>query len=105
MHSGPKLHKSSSVFRPESLDGADDEAGVMAAEAEAVGDGTAHALLAGPIRHVVEVALRVGLVEVDRRVNHPLPDGQGAGDEFHAAAGAEQMADHALGAADRELLR
>ena len=42
--------------------GADDQAAVVAAEAEAVGDGAADAHLAGRVGHVVEVAGRVGRV-------------------------------------------
>src|SRR5206468_2141150 len=44
---------------------ADQEAGVVAAEAEAVGHDAVDPGLSGDVGDVVEVALRVGLVEVD----------------------------------------
>ena len=45
----------------------EDERGVLAAEAEAVAHGDLHLDLAGLVRDVVEVALGVGVLEVDRR--------------------------------------
>ena len=52
---------------------------------------------------VVEVALGIGLVEIDRGRDQIAVDGQGRDDRFHAAAGAEQMAELALGGADGQL--
>jgi hypothetical protein len=48
-------------------EGADNQRGVLAAEAEAVAQGVANMDRAGVVRDVVEVALRVGILVVDRR--------------------------------------
>src|SRR6185312_10114671 len=65
----------------------------------------AHTNLASRVRHVVEVAGRVGRVEIDGGMDDARLQSHHGGDEFHAAGGAEQVADHALGAADRDLAR
>ena len=85
------------------LQRADDQAAVVAAEAEAVGDGVADAGLAGAVGDVVEVAVGVGVVEVDGRVDDPGLDGQAQAISSTPPLAPEQVADHALGAADGQL--
>src|SRR5258707_12125606 len=75
---------------------------VMPAEAETVGDGYTHILTAGHVGHIVEVAFRVWVFVVDRRVDEAAVDGQQSRDRLHRAGRAEQVADHRLGAADRD---
>src|SRR5262249_34655673 len=77
-------------------EGADDERAVVAAEAETVGDGAADAHLAGGVGDVIEVAIRVGRLVVNGRVDDAGAQRLDAGDQLDAAAGAEQVAGHAL---------
>ena len=79
----------------------------MAAEAEAVGEEFLDADFAGGVRDVVEVAagLDVLVLQVDGRVQDAVLEAHGAGHGLDAAGGAEQVADHALGARDHQSLR
>src|ERR1019366_3322483 len=52
------------------------EAGVVPAEAEAGADGQIHACASPDVGDVVEVALGVGLVQVDRRWDEVVADRQ-----------------------------
>ena len=72
----------------------------MAAEAEAVGHGRVEACARGLVRRVVQVAVRVGVLEVDRRRNHAVANRQHGEHQLDAAAGAQQVAQLALGAGD-----
>src|SRR5437763_566515 len=80
------------------------QAAVVPTKPEAIGNGAPYAHLASSIGHVIEVAAWVGGLIVDGRVNHAALDCQSRRDGFDAAAGTQKMADHALGAADGELL-
>ena len=93
----------SQVFRADGV-AADQQAGVVAAEAEAVGHDVVDAGFAGDVGDVVEVAAFAGVVEVDGRGKDAGVDGQGRGDQLDAAGGAEQVAELALGAGDLEPL-
>src|SRR6266513_219204 len=53
------------------------------------------------MRHVAEVALRIGRVEINRRWDHLVPNGGQAGERLNGCRGAEQVARHALGGTDR----
>src|SRR5262249_9858185 len=55
---------------------ADDEAAIVAAEAEAVGDRPANAHLAGTVRHIVEVAIWIGRLQINRRMHDAVLDRQ-----------------------------
>src|SRR5262245_15238406 len=81
----------------------DDQAAIMAAEAEAVGDGPPDRHLACGIGHVVQVAGGVRRLKVDGGMDHTVTDREERGDELDPPAGPKEMADHALGAAYREL--
>ena len=65
---------------------------------------TSTALPAGLVGDVVEVAVGVGVVEVDRRRQDAVADRQQADDRLDAAGGGDQVAHHALGAGDRHLV-
>ena len=65
---------------------------------------TSTALRRAFVRDVVEVALRVGVVEVDRRRQDPVADRQQADDRLDAPGSRDQVAHHALGAGDRHLV-
>lgn len=56
------------------LNRSDRQADVVSAEAEAVGDGDPHALLAGGIRDIIQVAERIWRIEIDRRMDDAMPD-------------------------------
>src|SRR5438132_71171 len=86
------------------LDGPGDDAAVVAAEAEAIGDGTANAGFACHVGDVVEVAVGVGRLIVDRGMEDAALDAEDGGDHLDGAAGAKEMADHTLGAGDGQLL-
>src|SRR3972149_3684966 len=55
----------------------------------------------GLIGHVIQVALGVGVLIVDGGVDYAVPDRLQTGDALHGAGGAEGVADHGLGGADR----
>ncbi len=59
--------------------------------------------VAGLVGDVIQIALGIGVVEVDRGGDQIALDGQGADDGFDAAAGAQEVAQFALGGADGEL--
>ena len=80
---------------------AEDEAGVLAAEPEGVGQNGVNGDGTGLVGNVVQIAFRVGFLVIDRGVNFPVHDGFDAGHGLQSARGAEGMANHALGAADR----
>ena len=73
-----------------SLEAAQHEAGVVPAEAERVGNDDPDVGLAGFVRDVVEVALGVGRVVVDRRRQHALVDRERAEDRLDAPAAPRQ---------------
>src|SRR5487761_1041575 len=83
----------------------DHERGVVTAKAERVRDHHLEVNLARLVGDVVEVAVRVGLIQVDRGREQPTVQGQHAGRGLDRAGRAEQVAVHGLGGADGELLR
>src|SRR5881398_371695 len=66
----PGLQPRSARMLDSVLEQADDQRGVLTSEAETVGQGVASPDLARPVGDVVEVAVRVGLLVVDRRRQH-----------------------------------
>ena len=76
----------------------------MTAETKAVGNGVGDSHLTSCIGHVIEIAGGVGELVVDRGVNDTVADAEGADDQLDTAAGAQRMANHALGATDRHLV-
>src|SRR6266849_3953207 len=83
--------------------GLDHETRVVAAETERVRQGHLDVGLARLVGHVVEIALRVGVVEVDRGRQQAAIDREDAGRRLDGAGGAQQVTVHRLGGADREV--
>ena len=63
-----------------------------------------HLLLARLVRHVVEIALGVGRLVVDRRRDDARLDRHRRDGGFQAAGGAEEVAGHRLRRADGDLV-
>src|SRR3990170_7909709 len=81
----------------------EDEAGVLPAEAEAVLQDHTHAGPARALGHVVEVAVGVGVLVVDRGVDDAGLEGLHARDRLQRARRRQRVADHRLRRADRHL--
>jgi spermidine synthase len=73
------------------------ESGVRAAKSERVREGVIDRHGTPHVRHVVEIALGIGLVEVDGRRSDLMVDRQRGYARLEPAGGAEQMARHRLG--------
>ena len=78
----------------------DQQAGVMAAESEAVGHDSVDAGFARDVGDIVQVATFAGMVEVDRGGEDPVVDGQGRDDQLDAPGGTQEVSELALGAGD-----
>src|SRR5579885_1974870 len=77
-----------------------DERDVLPAETETVGQRHLDRLLAGHVRDIVQVALGVRVIQVDRRRHDPVAHRQQADDRLDTAGGGDQVPHHALGAGD-----
>ena len=55
-----------------------DEGGVVPAEAERIVDRDPHLLFARDVRRVIQVAFRIGILEIDRGRNFAVANRQGA---------------------------
>ena len=77
----------------------------MAAEAEAVFQDAAELPLAGFVGHVIQIALGIGVVQIDRGRHDLVLEGERARHKLHAARCSEQMTELALRAGDDEILR
>ena len=75
----------------------DDQGRVMSAKPEGVGEGDVHVSPAGVVGHVVEVALWVGMLVVDRRRHNAIPDGEHRDDGLDPAGCANEVPGHGLG--------
>src|SRR5262249_57069468 len=87
------------------LDTPEDDRRVVTAEAERVRDGDAHVGVARLVRDVVEVALGVRHLIVDRRRHLAVADREGREDGLDCSTGAETVAGRALRRRDRRLAR
>src|SRR5436853_4530581 len=72
----------------------EDERAVGAAETEGVGERDADRHPPGLVRHVVEVARRIGRAQIDGRRRNLLAECERAEYRFDGARGAEQVAGH-----------
>ena len=61
-----------------------------------------HLALPGLVGNEIEIAARRGIVEVERRRDHAVIDGEDGEDQLDAAGGAQQVADGRLGRRHRE---
>ena len=57
------------------------------------------------VRHIVEVALWIGMRLVDRGRNHPGVEGEGQSHGFHGSRSPDQVADHRFDGGQRKDLR
>ena len=57
----------------------------MASEAERVGQSRPYVGLASLVRHVVQIAFRIGSIQIDRRRNDSVLQRQAEDNRFHAA--------------------
>src|SRR3984893_9942352 len=75
---------------------------VVPAEAEGVRQRQLDVQLARPLRDVVEITLRVGVLQVDGRRRDAFLDGLHRDHRLNRSGGAQQMAQHRFGRADRD---
>lgn len=83
----------------------EEERGVVPAESKGIAQHIAHLGLAGFIRHAIEVALGIGIFEIDGGRDDAVLDRHGAGGEFHTTGGTEQMAGDGFRGTDGDFLR
>src|SRR5690606_23873549 len=81
------------------------EGSVRAAEAEGIGDRDLDLRFARFVRRVVEVALRILIVDIDGRRNDLLAERENREDRLGRAGRADHVTGRGLRRADRELLR
>src|SRR6266478_5157415 len=77
---------------------------ILSAKAETVAQNVADALFSGNIRDVIEVTLGIRGLVIDRRRQNPAPHRHHADNEFSRPGRGDQVAHHALAAADRHLV-
>src|SRR5207245_7463254 len=92
------------MFSTLSMETADNQGNILPAESEAVTQSMFHALLAGDIRDVVEVTVRIRDLVVDGRRQRSPPERHHCGDQLDSARRGNQVAQHALAAAHRDLV-
>src|SRR5579863_6410003 len=80
------------------LVGRKNEGDILTTEAEAVRQRRVDLGRAGLIGNIVQVALGIGSLVIDRRGQHIVANRQQTGDGFNAAGCGDQMAHHALDA-------
>src|SRR5262249_42333184 len=87
------------------VESGDDQTGIVSAEAEAVGNGAANALLTSAIGDKVQIARRIRRVQINGGMNHGGLKTHDGGGKLRATGSAEQVTDHTLGAADGQFAR
>src|SRR4051812_25239575 len=80
----------------------DDQRDVLSAETETIAEAVPDLLLPRGVRNVIQVALGVGRIVVNGRWQHTSVHGLDAGDQLDGAGRGNQVAEHALAAADRD---
>src|ERR1035437_2824973 len=88
----------------EDLDPPQQQRRILTAEGDAIGHCVLNVHAAGDIRDVVQVALRVGLLNVDGRMHHAIPHGQQRSRYACRTARSLGMPDQALQRRSRELI-
>lgn len=74
----------------------------MPAESEGVVEGHFDFGFARFMRDVIEVAVGIGIVQIDRRRHNTIANGEGAGGHFDGAGCSEGMAGHRFGGTDEK---
>ena len=82
-----------------------DQRGIVAAETEGVIDNGVDREFARDFRDVIQIALRIGIFQVDRRRGDVRFHRFEADGHFHSTGGTEHVAGRALGGADDDLAR
>ena len=75
----------------------------MPPEAEGIAQDGVHPGFTGLIGHAVQVAFRILVVHVDGGRDDVVLHGHQAGGQFHASRGAQEVAGHGFGGADKQL--
>ena len=65
----------------------------MAAESERIGDKVVDGRFPGFVGNVIEIALRIGVLVIDRVRRYLVFQGKSAGYALHRSGGAQQMTD------------
>ena len=99
---GPQPKQRSRGLRPSGVAviAAEHHRGVLSPEAEGVDQGRPHLGAAGDGGHVVQVALRVGVLQVDGGRDNALVDGEHGRQGRQGAGAPQQVPHHGLGRAD-----
>src|SRR5258708_13921816 len=72
----------------------ENEAGIVAAKTHRVGHGYVYGRLTRFVRHVVEITIRVGMVQVDRRRYDPRQDAHAGVSAFYCSRPSRFMSHH-----------
>src|SRR6266700_6312824 len=84
------------LFRPAT----EDQRAVGSAEAKRVGQGNFNRRFARYVRHVVQVALRIWRVKIDRGWKDLVAERENSDPGFQSTRAAQQMSGHGLGGTD-----
>ena len=95
------LHKLLTSTASLFLVSSNNQAGILSAEAERIAHCGVDFRLARGIRHIIQIAFRIGLCQVQGGRKNAFLDGLDAGDGFGQAAGAHEVAGRGLGGAHR----
>src|SRR6266487_4471079 len=82
-----------------------DERDILAAKPERVGEGRVKCVCTRVVRHVIQVTLRIGSLEVDRGGEYLVAERKCDGDEFERTSRGDGMTRHGLGRAYRDRVR
>ena len=82
-----------------------DDRGVVTAESETVAHRVSDLPLLGDVWRIVQIAIRIWSIQIDRWWNHAVLNRLDAKNQFQSAAGSQRVANLALGTADTYLLR
>ena len=80
----------------------DQQGSIVATEAEAVAESDVHFRFARDVWHVVEIALRIRLIEIDGGGHDIFLHGHQAGGDFHSTRGTEKVTCHGLGGTNKQ---
>src|SRR5437016_8268806 len=81
------------------------QGGVVSAETKRVVQSYTHLFLPRSVGGEIEITFFIGVIEIDRRRDHPIAYGQGADRHLDRACSTQQMAGHRFGWANRNASR
>lgn len=91
-----KLVAMSRSGEPSAIKSFHDQGRIVSAEAETVGQNSPHGRRSRFVWHVVQITIRVRLIQIDRRGQALMLQRFNTSDEFYGTAGAQQMSELAL---------